>query len=165
MVVRSVALAVVIAGSTLAVTAHGQQASASRAVRAAVVVQQQAAYIASQPIGLQTVSLQPPVPMLAWSQTALILSPPADASFLPPSRSVESSGCAPGVTQCGHGLLADLVITRDLAIPGAPGMVVRLIPTRSALAGGETSVVVFKPRVIGTIVGTSWYGLDVAARF
>lgn len=165
MVARSVALAVVIAASTATVTAHAQHASASRAVRAAVVVQQQSAYIASQPIGLQTVSLQPPVPMLDFSHTALVLAPPPPLSFLPPSKSVESSGCAPGVTQCGHGLLADLVITRDLAIPGAPGMAVRLIPTRSALAGGETSVVVFKPRVIGTIVGTSWYGLDVAARF
>jgi hypothetical protein len=39
-------------------------------------------------------------------------------------------------------------------------MAVRLIPARQALAG-ETSPIVFTPRV----VGSSWYGLDVAARF
>jgi hypothetical protein len=58
-------------------------------------------------------------------------------------------------------VLDDLVITRDLQIPGAPTMALRLIPTSSALVGGEVSPIVLTPRV----VGSSWYGLDVAARF
>jgi len=57
-------------------------------------------------------------------------------------------------------LLGYLVITKDLEIPGAPGMALRLIPTRSAL-GGSSSPIVFKPRV----VGTSWSGLEIAAQF
>ena len=58
-------------------------------------------------------------------------------------------------------VLDDLVITRDLQIPGAPTMALRLIPTSTALVGGEVSPIVLTPRV----VGSSWYGLDVAARF
>jgi hypothetical protein len=58
-------------------------------------------------------------------------------------------------------MLDDLVITRDLQIPGAPTMALRLIPTSTALVGGEVSPIVLTPRV----VGSSWYGLDVAARF
>jgi hypothetical protein len=58
-------------------------------------------------------------------------------------------------------LLGYLVITRDLEIPGAPVMALRLIPTRSALAGGASSPIVLKPRV----VGTSWSGLEIAAQF
>ncbi|HEY6556635.1 MAG TPA: hypothetical protein VI072_05155 [Polyangiaceae bacterium] len=58
-------------------------------------------------------------------------------------------------------MLDDLVITRDLRIPGAPTMALRLIPTSTALVGGEVSPIVLTPRV----VGSSWYGLDVAARF
>jgi hypothetical protein len=40
-------------------------------------------------------------------------------------------------------------------------MALRLIPTSTALVGGEVSPIVLTPRV----VGSSWYGLDVAARF
>jgi hypothetical protein len=58
-------------------------------------------------------------------------------------------------------VLDDLVITRDLQIPGAPTMALRLIPTSTALVGGQVSPIVLTPRV----VGSSWYGLDVAARF
>jgi hypothetical protein len=60
-------------------------------------------------------------------------------------------------------ILDDLIITRDLQIPGAPTMAVRLIPGTQALRGSDDPVspIVFTPRV----VGSSWYGLDVAARF
>ena len=57
-------------------------------------------------------------------------------------------------------LLDDLVITRDLEVPGAP-MVLRLVPVSMAPSGVEDSPIILMPRV----VGRSWYGLDVAARF
>jgi hypothetical protein len=59
-------------------------------------------------------------------------------------------------------LLGYLVITRDLQIPGAPLMAVRLIPTTKALAG-DTSPIVLRPRLDGA--GSSWTGLDIAALF
>jgi hypothetical protein len=58
-------------------------------------------------------------------------------------------------------ILGGLVITRDLHIPGAPTMAVRLIPSSTSITGEDSSPIVFTPRV----VGSSWYGLDVAARF
>jgi hypothetical protein len=58
------------------------------------------------------------------------------------------------------GLLSKFVVTRDLQIPGAPVMALRLIPLRNSAAPGS-SPIVLTPRV----VGSSWYGLDVAARF
>jgi hypothetical protein len=59
-------------------------------------------------------------------------------------------------------LLGYLVVTRDLQIPGAPSMAVRLIPTARALSG-DTSPIVLRPRVDGA--GSSWTGLDIAANF
>lgn len=64
-------------------------------------------------------------------------------------------------TSCGyHKALAYLVITRDIQVPGAPEMAVRLLPTSSALAGHSHSRIVVRPRV-----KNGGYGLDVAARF
>jgi hypothetical protein len=57
-------------------------------------------------------------------------------------------------------ILSSLVITRDLSIPGTDSVGVRLIPTSNALAG-ESAAIVFRPRLIGT----SWVGMDIAARF
>ena len=59
-------------------------------------------------------------------------------------------------------LLGYLVITRDLQIPGAPKMAVRLIPTTKALSG-DTSPIVLRPRLDGA--GSSWTGVDIAALF
>jgi len=57
-------------------------------------------------------------------------------------------------------LLEELVITKDVEIPGLAGMGVRMIPSRSAVAGSALPVV-FIPR----FVGTGWYGAEVIASF
>jgi hypothetical protein len=57
-------------------------------------------------------------------------------------------------------LLGQLVVTRDLGIPGIEGIALRLIPTRAALAGSPAPVV-FIPRILGT----EWYGAEIVARF
>ncbi len=58
-----------------------------------------------------------------------------------------------------RGLLNDLVIARDLEIPGVP-LGVRLIPSRSALAGPSARIA-----LIPRFVGTSWYGAEIVASF
>jgi hypothetical protein len=57
-------------------------------------------------------------------------------------------------------ILSKLVIARDLTIPGAPTLGLRLIPAKNAITGTPAPLV-FTPRV----VGSGWYGLDFAARF
>ena len=57
-------------------------------------------------------------------------------------------------------VLGLLVVTEDLEIPGIARIGVRLLPTREALAGSPAPVVLI-PRVIGT----SWYGAEIVARF
>jgi hypothetical protein len=75
---------------------------------------------------------------------------------LPPPASSSTSGTSSGYKN----LLGSLVIARDLSIPGAESMGLRLIPTSDPLAG-ESATIVFRPRLIGS----SWVGVDVAARF
>jgi hypothetical protein len=58
-------------------------------------------------------------------------------------------------------LLGALVITRDLEMPGAPFLGLRVIPTKKALSGESLIPFILRPRLIAT----SWYGLDVTARF
>ncbi len=58
-------------------------------------------------------------------------------------------------------LLGALIITRDLTLPGAPFMALRLIPTRRALGGENAVPIVVRPRLIAT----SWYGVDALVRF
>jgi len=57
-------------------------------------------------------------------------------------------------------LMGELVITRDLEIPGLTGVGVRMIPSRSAVVGSPVPVV-----LIPRFVGTSWYGAEVVATF
>jgi hypothetical protein len=61
--------------------------------------------------------------------------------------------------QSYRAVLGSLAIARDLQIPGAPVMSVRLLPTSSALAGETTTPIVVRPRVDGG------YGVNIAARF
>jgi hypothetical protein len=57
--------------------------------------------------------------------------------------------------------LSALVVTKDLRVPGASFMALRLIPTRRAL-GGELQVpVVVRPR----LSATGSYGVDALVRF
>lgn len=80
---------------------------------------------------------------------------PAQARHLPPPKS-----CSLGSSCSYHKMLAYLVITRDIQVPGAPAMALRLLPTSSALAGDSHSSIVVRPRV-----KDGGYGVDVAARF
>ena len=161
---RLFALAVLVVGSAIPVAAAAEQAARPRAVRAAVVVQQAFSMPSAPRMVLDAPSLEfAPITGLSSALTPFTLS----LGGLPgtvaqgPSSAPKAKSCAPA-SSCGYrALLGELVITRDLEIPGAPGMAVRLIPTRSAIAGETASPVVFKPRV----VGSDWYGLDVAARF
>lgn len=52
-------------------------------------------------------------------------------------------------------------ITRDLQIPGAPTLAVRLLPASLTQHASTGSPIVVTPR----LVGSDWYGLDVAAHF
>lgn len=108
---------------------------------------------------------------------AQLATPPVGAAegVQKPALSVASEAAAPPVERpepprptcrLGEGcsyrtLLGYLVITKDFDIPGAPGMALRLIPTNSSLGGGSTAPIVLKPRV----VGSSWSGLEIAAKF
>ena len=56
--------------------------------------------------------------------------------------------------------LGVLFVTRDLEIPGAKNLGVRLIPTRKAL-GGEAQI----PFVLRAKVSASRFGLEVGGRF
>ena len=85
----------------------------------------------------------------------------AEASRLPEARHLPApKKCAIGSSCSYHKMLSYLVITRDIQVPGAPEMALRLLPTSSALAGDSHSRIVVRPRVKG-----GGYGVDVAARF
>jgi len=58
-------------------------------------------------------------------------------------------------------VLGALLITRDLPLPGASFLALRLIPTRRALGGEFQAPIVLRPRLIAT----SWYGVDAVVRF
>jgi hypothetical protein len=104
------------------------------------------------------------VAQLAAQPTSLSLLPNAAAnSAAPPALDLQmpSGGAAAGSKASGYkSLLGSLVIARDLSIPGAESMGLRLIPTTDPLAG-DSATIVFRPRLIGS----SWVGVDVAARF
>jgi hypothetical protein len=57
-------------------------------------------------------------------------------------------------------VLSSLAIAKDLQIPGAPVMALRLLPTSRALSGDDSTPIVLRPRVKG-----GGYGVDIAARF
>jgi hypothetical protein len=57
-------------------------------------------------------------------------------------------------------VMGELVITRDIELPGLSGVGVRMIPSRSAIAGSPAPVV-----LIPRFVGTGWYGAEVVASF
>jgi hypothetical protein len=57
-------------------------------------------------------------------------------------------------------VVGELVITRDIELPGLSGVGVRMIPSRSAIAGSSAPVV-----LIPRFVGTGWYGAEVVASF
>ena len=162
MVVRVSTLAAVIAVAVIAVPVRAERGPArTRVPIAARVVQQAAAAaltghipeevrVGEVPLALPEATLDhPPVVGRARAEPALA------------KRGAGPKSCGLGSRCSYNALLSSLVITKDLEIPGAPGMALRLIPTKSALAGEASSPIVLKPRV----VGTSWYGLDVAARF
>lgn len=65
-------------------------------------------------------------------------------------------------SQSYKALLGQLVITRDLEVPGAPSLALRVLPTPSSLGGGASaSPVVVRPRVDGE----GRYGLHIRASF
>jgi hypothetical protein len=57
-------------------------------------------------------------------------------------------------------VMGELVITRDIELPGLSGVGVRMIPSRSAIAGSPAPVV-----LIPRFVGTGWYGAELVASF
>ncbi|HMJ14282.1 MAG TPA: hypothetical protein VK524_22860 [Polyangiaceae bacterium] len=153
-------LALVLLVSTLAVPAFGKGGPAvkSRVAVASVVVQRSGPGF---PVGREEADSLTDQRLI--SSVDLGLAAEAAVSAAAP---IVVSGIAPKAAKAKppidyKAVLDDLIITRDLQIPGAPTMAVRLIPTSTALAGGEISPIVLTPRV----VGSSWYGLDVAARF
>ena len=158
------ALAAVLVVATLGAPALAEHRAPApgRVAVAARVVQQTAAlalagHVDSEAVvGDLAVPLPEPVVMPQGSSLQA-----AEAVAAKSAPAAPTSRCALGSRCAYKALLGYLVITNDLEIPGAPGMALRLIPTKSALAGETSSPIVLKPRV----VGTSWYGLDVAARF
>ena len=57
-------------------------------------------------------------------------------------------------------IMGELLVTRDIEIPGLTGIGVRMIPSRSAIVGSPVPVV-----LIPRFVGTGWYGAEVVASF
>jgi hypothetical protein len=101
------------------------------------------------------------------SAETLIAAADATLALQPAQGDAKQKGSAPSKCDLGsscsyRAILGYLVITRDLQIPGAPQMAVRLIPTSKALSG-DTSPIVLRPRVDGA--GSSWTGVDIAALF
>jgi hypothetical protein len=161
MVARIAALTVLVATSVVALPAAASGPAPGRIARASRIVQQAAARaLAETREATKASSPAPQVALQGVQKEALSVAqaaaPPAPERPQPPKPTCKlGEGCSYKT------LLGYLVITKDLEIPGAPGMALRLIPTRSALAGGPTSPIVLKPRV----VGTSWSGLEIAAQF
>lgn len=164
MVARLAALTVLVASSVVAVPAAASGPAPGRIARASRVVQQAAlAALAKSAETSGTRRASAPVPQVAPEgvqkealSVAQASAPPAPERPQPPAPTCKlGEGCS------YRTLLGYLVITKDLEIPGAPVMALRLIPTRSALAGAASSPIVLKPRV----VGTSWSGLEIAAQF
>jgi hypothetical protein len=113
------------------------------------------------PVGRAELVLTPsPLVAVEMTDDAAVVS---SKSRVPPAKARhEAEHRCSLVTACGyHKVLSELIITRDIEVPGTQLLALRLIPTSSALAGTSTSPIVVKPRVLGT----SWYGVDVAARF
>lgn len=82
------------------------------------------------------------------------LPAPGQARHLPAPKK-----CSLGSSCSYHKMFSYLVITRDIQVPGAPAMAVRLLPTKHALAGDSKSTIVVRPSVKHS------YGVYVAARF
>jgi hypothetical protein len=95
------------------------------------------------------------------STRQLMTSPSEWVSSLVPSGTPSMTGPGGRAPLGFPGFFRGLVVTRDLILPGAPFLALRLIPTRRAL-GGDTQVpIVLRPKVMAT----GWYGLDLMARF
>jgi hypothetical protein len=85
-----------------------------------------------------------------------------------PSEWIQSAtGGTPGARGSGQPgtsysqALGALVVTKDLRVPWASFMALRLIPTRRALGGDLQVPVVVRPR----LSATGWYGVDALVRF
>ena len=153
------ALALLVATTALPAFGKGEPASKSRVAVASVVVQRSGTGF---PVAREEVTEGLTARRLVNSGS-LGLAPEAvvsDTLTTVPARMAPKAAKAKSPLDY-KAVLDDLVITRDLQIPGAPTMALRLIPTSTALVGGQVSPIVLTPRV----VGSSWYGLDVAARF
>jgi len=166
MVARVAALTALVAASAVTVPAAATGPAPGRVARASRVVQQAAAAAlaeSARSVESTTRRASAPAPQVALEgvqkealSVAQAAAPPAPERPQPPTPTCKlGEGCSYKT------LLGYLVITKDLEIPGARGMALRLIPTRTALAGGASSPIVLKPRV----VGTSWSGLEIAAQF
>jgi hypothetical protein len=159
------ALAVAAAVSAIAVPAAAAGPDSVRVARASAVVQQAGADALA---GATKAKASPEASPAATAEEAVQKSA---LSVVTASSQVEAQAserpepprptCRLGEGCSYRTLLGYLVITKDLEIPGAPVMALRLIPTHSSLAGGATAPIVLKPRV----VGTSWSGLEIAAKF
>jgi hypothetical protein len=105
-------------------------------------------------------------PALADDESAIELRVPTKVSGLAAAASeapVEQPAARPKKRASVYGdVLSTLTIARDLQIPGAPLMAVRLLPTSRALSGESSTPIVLRPRVSG---GGSGYGVDIAAQF
>jgi hypothetical protein len=155
--------------SVSAVTLPASAEAPRKIAVASIVVQQAAAALVAeraQPIRSDRTPEQSELPLTLSAETQAALAElgasPAGAESGQRRSEASRKSCSLGESCSYSSLLGSLVITRDLQIPGAPTMAVRLIPTARALSG-ETSPVVLRPRVAGA--GSSWYGVDVAARF
>lgn len=166
--VKAVSLLAVLGVATVTLPASAE-APRKIAVASIVVQQTTAALIEqkSEPVSDRTAG-DGELPLQLDAETQAALAELGASSVAAAAESGERRAAAPrrscalGESCSYRALLGSLVITRDLQIPGAPTMAVRLIPTSGALSG-KTSPVVLRPRVAGA--GSSWYGVDVAARF
>lgn len=148
----------------LAVSSSARAEGPRRIANASLVVQRVAAELTSraEPVTVahseSELMLQLPPTLSAETLIAAADATQALEAAAPKDAKKKSAASTPSYRT----LLGYLVITRDLQIPGAPKMALRLIPTTKALSG-DTSPIVLRPRLDGA--GSSWTGVDIAALF
>lgn len=105
-------------------------------------------------------SPEPAAPEGARPEEAAV-APALPVESAAPRRAPRAHSSCAILSSCGyHRVLDYLVITRDVALPGAPSVALRLLPTAHALAGESSTPVVVRPTIT-----SAGYGFDIAARF
>lgn len=109
--------------------------------------------LAEEPTGSYARSELSELPETLKLPSHAVETPTADA---PRPQKTKKKSSAPNY----KALLGELVITRDLQVPGS-AVSVRVLPTSSAIGGGSSAPIMVRPRVDGS----GRYGFHMVASF